>query len=249
MAQGWSIGFCPEVVKSPAPDTSPLVLRPGSIPRPSSIRLFRSGSGTRRSVAERDGQPIASGACPVATPGGEPYPARVTRFLCTHVEVYVFRRRGRRVEFLALRRAPTRRHLPGIWQPVTGKRTGRETPIGAALREVREETGLVPRRWWALESPTLYYDPAEDAMRVLPLFAAEVGARETVEISEEHDRWRFLSPAGAAARFLWQAQRAAVATVRREVLGRSTIRAALDITELTPPNSRAPSSTRRSKRP
>src|SRR5262245_24033344 len=92
----------------------------------------------------------------------------------THVEVYLFRRRGRRVEFLLLRRAPSRRSLPGVWQPVTGKRRARERMLAAAVREVREETGLEPRRWWALETLTLYPDARADEIVALPLFAAEI---------------------------------------------------------------------------
>ena len=75
------------------------------------------------------------------------------RSRCPFIEVHLFRRAGRRVEFLCLRRARTRR-LPGVWQPVTGKRRRGETAFAAARREVREETGLEPRRWWALEEPT-----------------------------------------------------------------------------------------------
>jgi 8-oxo-dGTP pyrophosphatase MutT (NUDIX family) len=53
------------------------------------------------------------------------------------VEVYVIRRRGRRVEFLALRRAPAG-WLPGVWQPVTGTLRRGERAVSGALREVRE---------------------------------------------------------------------------------------------------------------
>src|SRR5205085_10440243 len=98
----------------------------------------------------------------------------------THVEIYVFRRRGRRVEFLALRRSRDRIKLPGIWQPVTGRVDRGEGPLAAAVREVREEIGLRPRRWWALETATVYYDARTDRVLALPRFAAEVGATERV---------------------------------------------------------------------
>src|SRR5881396_1604702 len=45
--------------------------------------------------------------------------AAVPRLDASAIEVYVFRRRGRRTEFLALRRRPGD-SLPGVWQPVTG---------------------------------------------------------------------------------------------------------------------------------
>ena len=83
------------------------------------------------------------------------------------IEVYIFRRRGRRVEFLCLRRGRVR-FLPGVWQPVTGRRRPRERGLAAAVREVREETGLAPLRWWALEAPTIFYDASRDRVTDLP---------------------------------------------------------------------------------
>ncbi len=137
---------------------------------------------------------------------------------CTHVEVYVFRRRARRVEFLALRRSRDRAKLPGVWQPVTGKIDPGEGPLAAAVREVAEETGLHPKHWWALESASLYYDVTGDRVLALPLFAAEVGSGARVHLSEEHDEWAFLSTRDAAARWLWNQQRRALERVREEVL-------------------------------
>ena len=111
--------------------------------------------------------------------------------LVDHVEVYLFRRRARKVEFLTLRRAANRT-LPHAWQPVTGKIEGNETALDGARREVLEETGLEPLRWWALETVTVYFDPAGDAVRLLPLFAAQIGARDRPRLSAEHDDHRFL---------------------------------------------------------
>ena len=148
---------------------------------------------------------------------------------CTHVEVYVFRRRARRIEFLALRRSRGRRHLPGVWQPVTGKIGLLETALEAAVREVREETGLSPKRWWSLETMTTYFDASVDGVRVLPLFAAEIGARSRVVLSKEHDDQAFLGTREAGRRYLWEAQRRALEAVRREVLGRRDLAKALEL--------------------
>jgi dihydroneopterin triphosphate diphosphatase len=157
----------------------------------------------------------------------------------THVEVYLFRRRGRRVEFLLLRRSPTRRTLPGVWQPVTGKRLPRERMLAAAMREVREETGLEPRRWWELETMTLYPDNARDAIMAVPLFAAEVDARATVRLSREHVALAWLGAREAARRVLWGSQRRGLDAVKREVLRGGPLAAAL---EITPPRPRSPRS-------
>uniref|UniRef100_A0A832I217 NUDIX domain-containing protein n=1 Tax=Eiseniibacteriota bacterium TaxID=2212470 RepID=A0A832I217_UNCEI len=147
----------------------------------------------------------------------------------THVEAYVFRRRGRRVEFLCLRRSPGRR-LAGVWQPVTGKIERGERALEAAAREVREETGLDGLRWWALETVSLYFDAAAGAVVALPLFAAEAPQEARVARSREHDAHAWLSARAAGARFLWEAQRRGLEAVRREVLARPRLAAALEVT-------------------
>lgn len=155
----------------------------------------------------------------------------MTTWRTHHVEVHLFRRApgGRansisRYEFLLLRRVPKGR-LGGAWQPVTGKAEGREPLWAAAAREVFEETGLRPTRWWALEHLTLYYEPASDTFVALPVFAAEIPAGAAVRLSAEHDAHAFASPAAAARRVVWDAQRAAIAAVGRELFAHPALSA------------------------
>ena len=170
------------------------------------------------------------------------------KLVCTHVEVYVFRRRERRVQFLALKRSADRRVLPGVWQPVTGKLDAGETAVQCAVREVREETGFAPRRWWALKTPTLYFDASADAILALPLFAAEVDPGRRVTMSEEHEDHRFLPAREAGRRFLWESQRRGLEAVRHEVLGGGALARELEITHLIE-GSRGSRPLRRSRAP
>jgi dATP pyrophosphohydrolase len=148
----------------------------------------------------------------------------VPDFRSDHVEVYLFRCPGRRVEFLTLRRA--RGRLKGVWQPVTGTRKRGESALAAARREVREETGIAPKKWWRLEEVALFFDARHDSFQLVPRFAAEIAADEVVHISEEHDAWAFLSAAVATRRYLWASQRRALAVVRMEIVpGGATARA------------------------
>ena len=144
------------------------------------------------------------------------------------VEVYVWRRQARRAQFLALKRSAGR-NLAGIWQPVTGKMERLESPFEAARREVLEETGLEPRRWWRLERTTFYLDARGRTLVALPLLAAEVGPREKVVLSREHSQWRFVSAAEAARLFLWDSQRAGIEAVKRQVLRGGRLSRALEI--------------------
>jgi dihydroneopterin triphosphate diphosphatase len=147
------------------------------------------------------------------------------------IEVYLFRRRGRRVEFLCLRRGRVR-FLPGVWQPVTGRRRPRERSLAAAVREVWEETGLTPRRWWALEAPTIFYDASRDRIRCYPRFVAEAGPDDTVRLSDEHADWAFLPAAEAGRRYLWESQRRGLEDVKRQVLRGGPLADALEVTGL-----------------
>ena len=148
-------------------------------------------------------------------------------FKATHVEIYLFTR-SPGMRLLLLRRS-LRDSLPGIWQPVTGRIHARERALDAAAREVREETGLVPARWWRLEHVVSYVNPLTDELRVVPLFAAEVRKGASVELSDEHDAFRWVSLAGARPLVLWDTQRTALEALRRQILGSARLAAALEI--------------------
>ena len=142
----------------------------------------------------------------------------------------MFRRRGTRVEFLTLRRAKGRT-LPQVWQPVTGKLKRGEAALDGARREVLEETGLKPLRWWALETVTVYFEPVRDQVRVVPLFAAQIGPRESPRLSVEHDDHLFLPARAAARRYLWRSQIVALEAVHREVFAGGRGAQALEVTK------------------
>ena len=100
----------------------------------------------------------------------------------------------------------------------------------AAAREVREETGLRPIRWWALEHMAMFYEVARDHVGVVPMFAAEVAWTDPVQLSHEHDRYAFLPMAKAREKVLWASQRRSLEAIGEEVLSGSPGGAAREIT-------------------
>src|ERR1043166_6261466 len=173
--------------------------------------------------------PAAQRAPGLATPLADATVPTVLPISCTQIEVHVFRRRGKRLERLLIRRSP-HRSLAGVWQPITGGIEPGESTVAAAIRELREETALTPLRWWALEQPATFYDPGRDMVRVVPVFVAEVAWTDPVYLSDEHDRYAFVSFGEARKRVLWATQRQAIAAVLDEVLSGSAGGAAREIT-------------------
>jgi dATP pyrophosphohydrolase len=124
------------------------------------------------------------------------------------VDLYPYRMRGGQLELLALRRA-TGMTLAGTWQAVSGLVEEGEAAWTAALRELREETGLLALRLLTVEPLATFYVPWLDRVIIAPAFAAEVADRPVV-LSEEHDAFAWLAPDEMIARMEWPSQRAAI---------------------------------------
>lgn len=130
------------------------------------------------------------------------------------VDTYVLRGAGTRLQVLTLRRAPGGR-CPGSWETVHGTIEPGETPLQTSLREVREETGLAPRRVYNASRVEMFYRHTEDEVALIPVFAALVDPGAQPILSVEHDRAEWLEPDAAAARFAWPRERRALEDIVR----------------------------------
>jgi 8-oxo-dGTP pyrophosphatase MutT (NUDIX family) len=88
-----------------------------------------------------------------------------------------------------------------------------ETPVEAARREVREETGLEPARLYNLSRVESFYRHRTDEIALIPVFACVVDHIASPRPSAEHDRVEWLAPSAAAARFSWPRERRALEDV------------------------------------
>ena len=123
------------------------------------------------------------------------------------VEVVVFRIEHDVPEFLLLKRSDHDALYPGMWQVVTGSVHAAETGNNAAVRELREETGLSAERFWVVPHVGAFFDHRHDAVHLTPFFAAQVLAGIDPTLSMEHSAHVWLRYQDALQRLVWPSQR------------------------------------------
>jgi dihydroneopterin triphosphate diphosphatase len=136
----------------------------------------------------------------------------VTAIRVAFVDTLVLRGAGTTLQVLLLRRAPHGRN-PGSWETVHGTIEEGETPVQASLRELREETGLTPDRFYNLSRIEGFYQHKSDELVIIPAFAAFVAGDALPLLSREHDAFVWLAPRDAAKRFAWPRERRALEDV------------------------------------
>jgi 8-oxo-dGTP pyrophosphatase MutT (NUDIX family) len=112
---------------------------------------------------------------------------------------------------LAVQRAHTTR-CPTAWETVHGRIEQGESPEQAAVREVREETGLAVRRLYNVIVQPFYLHKLA-TVELAVVFAAFVSRADPLVLGEEHMRYEWLSPEDALERFVWPRERSALRDV------------------------------------
>jgi dATP pyrophosphohydrolase len=124
---------------------------------------------------------------------------------------------GSLCEFLQLRRAPGK-FLAGAWSTVRGKIEAGETAYAAALRELKEESGLVPDDFYQVDTVDMFYLHGDDTLWHCPGFCAIVPRRTEPTLNHEHDASRWVHREQIDGMFLWPGERAQLAEICREIL-------------------------------
>ena len=139
------------------------------------------------------------------------------------MDCHVFRRNpAGEDEWLLMKRAP---HilLGGTWQMVSGHIEGDEKAFEAALREMREETGLRVRHFYQASYVNRFYLAHSDEIVLSPVFCVEVAWEEQVRLSPEHTDYRWVSPEEAMDLLPWPGQRKALAVLREQFILREPL--------------------------
>jgi 8-oxo-dGTP pyrophosphatase MutT (NUDIX family) len=112
---------------------------------------------------------------------------------------------------LTLQRALDTR-CPTAWETVHGRIEPGESPEQAAVREVREETGLAVQRLYNVTVQPFYLHTLA-TVELAVVFAAFVPRGPEIVLGEEHMRFEWLSPDEALERFVWPRERSALRDV------------------------------------
>ena len=101
---------------------------------------------------------------------------------------------------------------PTAWETVHGHIEEGESPEDAAVREVREETGLDVERLYNVTVQPFYLHKL-GTVELAVVFAAFVRRTQEIVLGEEHTRFEWLSTDAALERFVWPRERSALRDV------------------------------------
>jgi 8-oxo-dGTP pyrophosphatase MutT (NUDIX family) len=137
----------------------------------------------------------------------------MTSIVAGVVDVYVIRPLPEGWKIITVQRALTTR-CPGAWETIHGRIERDELLEDAAVREVREETGLTVSRLYNVTVQAFYLHMFKSVQLAI-VFAAFVDEPADVTLGEEHQSFEWLSPEDATKRFVWPREREAISHIQQ----------------------------------
>jgi len=121
------------------------------------------------------------------------------------IDAYVYRILDKEIRFLLLKRAKTKLY-EHLWQGVAGKIEKGETASQAAVRELKEETGLTPYKMFIADHVSSFYESYKDRINFVPVFGIEVRKRQII-LSDEHCEFKWVDFETAYKTLTWNGQK------------------------------------------
>ncbi len=136
-----------------------------------------------------------------------------TRMRVGVVDVYVIDPSREPWRVLTLRRSTSTR-CPGAWEAIHGHIEADERPEDAALRELREETGLDAQRLYNVTVHAFYLHSIS-TVELAVVFCAFADSLNRVTLGSEHDAYEWLPIDEAPARLIWPRATQALGEIRK----------------------------------
>ena len=132
------------------------------------------------------------------------------------IDSYVYKKSDNGFDFLILKRADTKIY-EHLWQGVAGKIEKNEKSWQAAIRELKEETGLNPRKIFIADHVSKFYEAHQDRINFVPVFGIEVN-NEKVVLSDEHCDYKWVDFETASSLLVWNGQKKGIHAVNQMLL-------------------------------
>ena len=112
------------------------------------------------------------------------------KILVRVIDAYIYHYKKNELKFLIIKRSKTKIY-EHLWQGVAGKIEERETAWQAAIRELKEETGLKPHKMFVADHISSFYEANFNRINLVPVFGIEVDDT-SVTLSEEHCEYKWV---------------------------------------------------------
>jgi dihydroneopterin triphosphate diphosphatase len=107
------------------------------------------------------------------------------------IAAYICKVEGNRGKYLVIRRMPG--YLGDTWQMISGKVEAGETGWQAALREIEEETGLIPDRFYSADTLEMFYEVSQNCINLVPVFVGIIDGERAIRLSGEHSEYQWIT--------------------------------------------------------
>ena len=135
----------------------------------------------------------------------------MTKIIVRVVDAYVFTRKNDLIKFLILKRAKTKIY-EHLWQGVAGKIEKGEKAWQTAIRELKEETALNPKKMFVADHVSHFYETHGDRINLVPVFGIEVDSKDVI-LSDEHIEYKWVDFKEAFDTLVWNGQKKGIQTV------------------------------------